>query len=330
MSVIVSWIASVLAMFTLAVPAEAPAVLAAEYPEPAQAQVLGTLEWDEFTYDFGFPPVDSVFWWNLPFTRPHMRNNWPAPVSLSRLVNDFRNEPEQQLWRLPLLVMRQWMDDDFAFVISNYPRIAFVFDSELREFRGINDEGAFHLGFNYNFDHGFFFATRNSWKRLFGFNDFYDWLSNHSFNAFNLQTERVIFEYDGLEYMVQLWRGTYAFDFFTGAEVGFYTRPLHRRVEHWDVLPLAQAFPMGMRVTAGETVFMDLGMRDTWWVVMAGHRIPSVQPPYLNLYWTGDFSGRPGLGQAFYAAVREQFPDFDVEMNGNVMHLRWGADYEVP
>jgi len=278
--------------------------------------------WDDFSRDFGFPQRDSVFYWNRRGTRPHMPSNWPD-VNLWRLRNDWRAPGNER--SLGGLLVDQIFADSFAIVLSNHPRLAFVYDIERREVRGINDEGVFHLGFNFSAEHNFLFATRNSWKRLFGYNDFYDWLSHNTFDAFYLDSRRVIFEYDGLEIMVQLWKGTYAFHMATGSEVGFYYRPLTRRLEHWDVFPLSRAFPMSMRLTAGDIEYFDLPPIETWWIVMSQLSEPTMPARYQTLEWTGDFTNEPGLGEAFYLALQAQHPDISVTRNGNSVSLVWAG-----
>jgi len=286
----------------------------------------GTPEWDEITYDFGMPPVDNFLWWNLPFTRPRMQRQRPQ-ADLDRLQAEFRALPvhEQNLQRWFVMLGHQILENDFALILLNYPRIALVYDANIGEFRGINDEGIFHFGFNYNPRYRFLYATRNSWKRVFGFNDFYDWLSNNLGTLLELETYRVIFEHDGLEYMVQMWKGRYLFNLITGAEVGFYTRPLTRRVEHWDTLPLEQSMPMRLALTSGDTVFFDLPMRDTWWIMMLEHYQTPTPARYLTMCYSADFSNDPALGQAFYAALQEQFPEFNPQKEGYIVSFVWDS-----
>ena len=330
MSALISFFIMPLLMFFMAI-------------SPGADDALAQQEWQggttpPFSYDFGHPRVDSPLWWNLPFTRPHMRRQLPQ-LDFARLREDLRNpeyishlDGSDRFFRL---LGNQITENDFALILLNYPRIAFTFDSELGEFRGISDEGVFHLGFNYNYRHNLFYATDNSWKRLMGYNDFYDWLSNNlPFSTFDIDTRRVHFSYDGTNYMVQLWKGRYFFNTVTGAEVGFYTRPARRRIPHYDVMPLAQSLPMAMRLTAsdqrGGHVFYDLPMQTTWWINMMEHRLPRTPARYLNLYWVGDFSGSPGKGAAFLEALLEQHPEFNAEMDEDyLLRLRWGACADV-
>jgi hypothetical protein len=281
--------------------------------------------WEDFTYDFGFSEVPHPFWWNIPFTRPHMRRNFPR-VDFRRAFRDWR-EGDDNLARV---IWDQMAEDDFAIILFNYPRIAVTFDSELGEVRGINDEGVAHLGFNFSRSQGYFYATRNSWKRLFGFNDFYDWLGGNlgrpiGVNYFDLETTRLTFDYQCEEIMVQLWKGSYFFDMFTGAELGFYSRPLTRRVEHWDCFPLSRSFNKTLRLVSncGTYEFFSMPEYYTWWIMMLENNQPVTQADNLTMYYTGDFSKEPGLGEAFYNAMVEQMPELNPQKNGNVVSLRW-------
>ena len=67
----------------------------------------------------------------------------------------------------------------------------------------------------------FYYVDDNPWQRNFGFNVIYDWAAATMVMYYD--TWRACFTYDGLEWMIQGWKGQYGF-LFIGGEIGVYTR----------------------------------------------------------------------------------------------------------
>lgn len=82
------------------------------------------------------------------------------------------------------------------------------------------DTGLF--GFKYSTKDKVFITAEDAWQRNFGFEVTYDNVSG--LGAISYDTVRVYFEYGGLEWMIQLWKGQYGF-VFIGSEIGIYHRP---------------------------------------------------------------------------------------------------------
>ncbi len=78
------------------------------------------------------------------------------------------------------------------------------------------------LGFKYSQKDKCFITAEDAWQRNFGYNKTYD--DSSSVIAISYDTFRVFFNYDGLEWMVQYWKGQYGM-VLIGAEVGIYYRP---------------------------------------------------------------------------------------------------------
>jgi hypothetical protein len=67
---------------------------------------------------------------------------------------------------------------------------------------------------------------------IFGFNDLYDvftWGVNVWADMFKCE-----FNYDGKDWRMQFWKGGYGMFFATGGEIGIYTKPEDRAIEHYD------------------------------------------------------------------------------------------------
>ena len=84
-----------------------------------------------------------------------------------------------------------------------------------------NTDGSGLLGFSYDAKESVFYASSNAWQRTFGYTFIYD-ISAPAIVCW-FDTSRIFFEYDGKEWMVQLWKGQYGW-VLIGAEIGLYYR----------------------------------------------------------------------------------------------------------
>ncbi len=82
-------------------------------------------------------------------------------------------------------------------------------------------DGSGLLGFSYDANDGAFYASTYAWQRTFGYTYLYDVAA--PFILCNFDTSRIYFEYDNMEWMVQLWKGQYG-AIFNGCEIGLYYR----------------------------------------------------------------------------------------------------------
>lgn len=84
-----------------------------------------------------------------------------------------------------------------------------------------NTNGSGLLGFSYSADEACFYASLNSWQRNFGYTYLYDYAAPLAVIYYD--TSRIFFDYDGKEWMVQLWKGQYGW-VLIGCEIGLYYR----------------------------------------------------------------------------------------------------------
>ena len=310
------WI-PLLAVLSLLFPAAQEAPRTADSLSAPQTQML-----------FEMPPKDDPFYEDLPWVRPRERTVLPK-VDFERLLREFKEAEQQDTTRFFRMLGDQLTENDFQLILLNYPRVALVYAEETGDFKGITDEGVFHLGFSYNIKQSLFYATKNPWMRVAGYNAFYDWLGDDFLGVFDFITRRVRFSYDGLDYQVQIWKGEYFFKTCTGSEIGFYTKPQSRQAQHYDCYPLDKMMPMSMKLYNERDIYFDLPPEEHWWPVMMAHRAPRVNPHQLSLESGIDFTKDPGLGEAFYSALEEQCPDFETRKDGDLVWFRWNATESV-
>ncbi len=82
------------------------------------------------------------------------------------------------------------------------------------------DTGLF--GFKYSTKDKCFITAEDAWQRQYGYNEIYD--ESAPVLAITYDTIRVYFDYDGLQWMIQYWKGQYGL-VLVGAEIGIYNRP---------------------------------------------------------------------------------------------------------
>ena len=87
------------------------------------------------------------------------------------------------------------------------------------------------LGYLYDPERDVFYTAKDPWQRNFGFNVIYD--VSAQFIFINYNTERYKFSTSEKDWMIQLWKGQYGLVFY-GGEVGVYTKPKDRVVDHYD------------------------------------------------------------------------------------------------
>ena len=142
--------------------------------------------------------------------------------------------------------------------------------------------GLFALGYDYDLGQWLVRIDGNSASnRGFGFNIFYDIFSFLLGDMYI--TLRFPFEYDGREYMIQIWKGIFSL-FADGGDIGIYERPKGRLL-HWD--SSGTELDMDIQVYRDGALLFDHGPKHSWWV--GGFR---VGPPWTQaLPWWVEMRG---------------------------------------
>ncbi len=131
-----------------------------------------------------------------------------------------------------------------------------------------SDTGLF--GFKYSTKDKCFIIAEDAWQRNFGYNKTYD--DTSAAIAITYDTMRVYFEYDGLEWMIQYWKGQYGM-ILIGAEIGTYNRPVGSTAStHYncasDELKMLQSMDVYRRESTTSNKFNKVFSRSpafTWW-----------------------------------------------------------------
>lgn len=118
------------------------------------------------------------------------------------------------------------------------------------------------LGYLYDPEYNCFYTAENPWQRNFGFTPVYDFCA--PFTIMFYETKRIKFEYDGLEWMIQIWKGQYGW-VFIGAEIGVYTRESALPLDFYECASDENMLNMSMVVLHGDDTIITRPYDKYWW-----------------------------------------------------------------
>ncbi len=119
-------------------------------------------------------------------------------------------------------------------------------------------------GFNFNLYESLVYATIDSWMREFGFCVFYDIAANSMPLLWHYITRRFEFEYNGMEWMIQIWKGNYLIT--NGAEVGVYNREPGSFGTFYNCATNDQLMEMSLQVYHGDELLVNQDPQMHWWI----------------------------------------------------------------
>lgn len=133
-----------------------------------------------------------------------------------------------------------------------------------------NTDGSGLLGFSYDAKDGAFYASTYAWQRTFGYTYLYDVAAPLIFC--NFDTSRIFFEYNDMEWMVQLWKGQYGL-VLNGCEIGLY----YRDVDDDELVDASgrkfykcaddeMLVQMELTMYKNDTMFFHRSKQYSWWL----------------------------------------------------------------
>ena len=139
-----------------------------------------------------------------------------------------------------------------------------VINSETGDVYYYDNKGIVGTGFNFNLSELLVYATVNCWMREYGFCLFYDIVANMMPIFFNYRTRRFKFDYNGMEYMIQIWKGNYLIA--NGGEVGIYCRDESKSGTYYDSANDEQMLNMSMQIIHGDKILVNKEKMLHWWI----------------------------------------------------------------
>lgn len=184
-----------------------------------------------------------------------------------------------------------------------------------------DDSGMVGIGFNYSLKELTLYATVNCWMRDFGFCLLYDVMATMMPVVYRYETRRIKFDYDGLQWMVQVWKGNYFVA--NGAEVGLYCRTPQVLGSFYECADDEQMLKMSMQLYHGDTLLMDKPEQMHWWIngfKMSGRMY---LPKSLTMKFSITFPDK-GMRDAFCKAIDNHYrKDMSYTVDGLKVNVIW-------
>ncbi len=156
-------------------------------------------------------------------------------------------------------------------------------------------------GFEYDDKQGIYYSSINPWQKGFGFNVIYD--MSAPLAGMYYSTERIYFQYDNKDWMIQIWKGQYGMT--AGAEIGIYNKT--DKIMQYDCVSEEEFLEMSFVLyNQGEKMF-ERGPEKHWW--LTGFKIMNIGVPILlDMDMTIKFPTK-SMADAFEAGLRKANKD---------------------
>ena len=166
------------------------------------------------------------------------------------------------------------------------------------------------------------YTVVDAWTRNLGFAVIYDTMAN-AVGVYDYETRRYHFDYDGLEWMIQVWKGTY-FYVTNGAEIGIYNRvPGEEMGTFYNCANNEQMMEMQMKLSYKDTVLINTKPQVHWW--LTGFHLSGVvyEPASLTMEYSIKFPSATMM-KAFTDSVdAEGNGDATYTVNGTTVSIKW-------
>ena len=175
-------------------------------------------------------------------------------------------------------------------------------------------------GFEYDEKQGIYYSSTNPWQKNFGFNVIYDMTAPMA--GMYYSTERIYFQYDNKDWMIQLWKGQYGIT--SGAEIGVYNKT--DKIMQYDCVSEDEFLEMSFDFyNQGEYIF-SRGPEKHWW--LTGFKIFNAGVPILiDLDMTIKFPTK-SMADAFEAGLKKAAKDnlldpMTYTRGAKTFHIHW-------
>lgn len=196
-----------------------------------------------------------------------------------------------------------------------------LINSETGKVSNRDNSGIVGIGFNYDLSELLVYATVDCWMRDFGFCLFYDILANSMPVFFNYVTRRFKFDYDGLEWMIQIWKGNYVIT--NGGEVGIYNRKPGSFGTYYDCATDEQMMNMTLQVCHGDKVLVDEGPMMHWWINGFNMSDRMYIPSSLTMKFSIDMPDKEMLNAFCESIDNHYMHDVTYTVDGLTVNVVW-------
>ncbi|MDD6276852.1 MAG: DUF4474 domain-containing protein [Clostridia bacterium] len=177
---------------------------------------------------------------------------------------------------------RLYFTIDFRDGGSDSLKTGVFFHEDTHNITGPNNVDAL-LGFNMDVDSASIYTVVDSWQRAYGFCLAYDIFCYCTAFA-NYTTQRIKFDYQGEEWMIQLWKGRYLST--NGAEVGLYNRPMGSDGSFYDCAGDDDLLVMSLDLYHGSKLIAHRDPQPHWWLTSFAFSDTAYLPQTMTLVTT--------------------------------------------
>ncbi len=195
-----------------------------------------------------------------------------------------------------------------------------LINTETSTIYGKDGNGFLGIGFNFDYDELLVYTMVNVWMRDFGFTVLYD-LFCYTTPFFFYDTRRIKFDYDGLEWMIQIWKGNYLVS--NGAEVGIYSREPGSIGTYYNCATDEQMMNMSMKLYHGDDLIFERPEELHWWAT--GFKVSNELYPAnrMTLDFTIEMKDEAMLA-AFCEAIDNHYRhDITYTVDGLTVNVIW-------
>ena len=194
-----------------------------------------------------------------------------------------------------------------------------LYDSINNVVAGKNGAPAF-MGYYLDLNQNYVYTGINVWQRNMGFNIFYDIFCYLTPFFFHYTTQRIKFNYEGKDWMFQMWKGRYAIA--NGGELGIYTRPEEKNGSFYDCGADEDMLVMSIAVYHGDDLIFERDPMLHWWVTGFAISDTAYLPETLTLVATIEMRDEEMLKAAEEAFEKKQSV-LDYEVDGLTISFTW-------
>ncbi len=176
-------------------------------------------------------------------------------------------------------------------------------------------------GFEYDEEQGIYYSQMNPLQRKFGFNLVYDMAAPLAGMFYD--TKRIEFEYDGREWMIQIWKGQYGIT--SGAEIGLYNRDPERNFQY-DCADDEDLIEMQFDFYNQNELVFSRGPEKHWW--LTGFKVFHAGVPLLiDLDMKLTFTDKQ-MAQAFAKSLKKTastslLDPITYRVEGATVYIHW-------
>lgn len=194
------------------------------------------------------------------------------------------------------------------------------YDPEAGTVKGADGTGIGGIGFNFDVNNMVVYATNDCWMRSTGFCVEYD-LAANGMGLFDYDTRRFYFDYDGREWLIQMWKGNYILA--NGAEVGIYNRDESKVGTFYDVVSDEERLNTSLELYHGDDLLFSLEEQPTWWANGFQLNKNLYDASELTLKWKMTFTNEEMLNAFISGLNNEKHQDFTYSVEDLSISLTW-------